>query len=52
MASYDLFQVNVTKSYSFVKWRNDLKKVLRRAGEDLKPTVFLFGDYQIKVEQR
>jgi len=51
MASYDLFQVNVTKSYSFSEWRNDLKKVLRRAGEDMKPTVFLFGDYQLKVNQ-
>ena len=52
MTSYELFQVNVTKSYSFTDWRNDLKRVLRRAGEDLKPIVFLFGGYQIKVIKR
>ena len=52
MTSFELFQVNVTKSYSFADWRNDLKRVLRRAGEDLKPIVFLFGDYQIKVIRR
>uniref|UniRef100_H2YSE7 AAA+ ATPase domain-containing protein n=1 Tax=Ciona savignyi TaxID=51511 RepID=H2YSE7_CIOSA len=50
MADYELFQVNVTKSYSVSDWRNDLKRVLRRTGEDLAPTVFLFGDYQIKDE--
>nr|XP_026694595.1 dynein heavy chain 3, axonemal isoform X2 [Ciona intestinalis] len=50
MADYELFQVNVTKSYSVSEWRSDLKKVLRRTGEDLVPTVFLFGDFQIKDE--
>jgi len=49
MADYELFQVNVTRSYSVNDWRSDLKKVLWKTGVDLVPTVFLFGDYQIKV---
>ena len=49
IAEYELFQPNVTRSYTVLDWRNDLKKVIRRVGEDLIPTVFLFGDHQIKV---
>lgn len=49
IADFEVFNVNVTKSYSVNEWRSDLKKVLRRAGEDMVPTVFLFGDHQIKV---
>ena len=27
MASYDLFQIEITKNYTTVEWREDLKKV-------------------------
>nr|XP_039250666.1 dynein heavy chain 3, axonemal-like [Styela clava] len=50
MGDYEVFSVNVTKSYSVHDWRSDLKTVMRRSGEDLVPTVFLFGDHQIKDE--
>lgn len=32
------------------EWREDIKKLLRRAGCDAKPQVFLFADSQIKDE--
>ena len=50
MADFTLFRIELTKSYDMVAWREDLKKVLRGAGEKLKPTVFLFTDTQVKDE--
>lgn len=45
-----LLQVEISKSYSRADWREDLKKLLRRAGCDCKPVTFLFSDSQIKDE--
>jgi len=45
-----VFQVEISKSYGRAEWREDLKKVLQRAGAETKPTVFLFSDAQIKEE--
>ncbi|KAK6187847.1 hypothetical protein SNE40_005782 [Patella caerulea] len=50
MADYDLFQIEITKNYSTNDWRDDLKRLLCKAGTEGKPTVFLFSDNQIKDE--
>ena len=50
MADFAVFKIEVSKKYSFVDWRNDLKSLLRQAGEHGKNIVFLFGDHQIKDE--
>ena len=50
MADYDLFQIEITKNYTSVEWRDDLKKLLIKAGSEGKPTTFLFSDNQIKDE--
>ena len=34
IANYELFQIEVNKTYSMENWKNDLKKVLKRAGRD------------------
>ncbi|KAJ8245818.1 hypothetical protein GJAV_G00260630 [Gymnothorax javanicus] len=47
---YDLFQIELTKNYGIPDWRDDLKKVMLKAGVEGKCTVFLFNDSQIKDE--
>ncbi|KAK2580549.1 hypothetical protein KPH14_007682 [Odynerus spinipes] len=50
MCEYMLYQVEMTRTYGRTEWREDLKQLLLRIGCDGKPTVFLFGDNQIKDE--
>ncbi|GLI63290.1 hypothetical protein VaNZ11_006196 [Volvox africanus] len=50
MADYKLFTIEISKSYTVVEWRDDLKRVLRQAGGAAQPTVFLFSDTQLKDE--
>ena len=50
IAGFDLFRIEVNKTYGVSHWRNDLKRVLKRAGADCKQIVFLLNDQQIKDE--
>ncbi|KAK3779689.1 hypothetical protein RRG08_013644 [Elysia crispata] len=50
ISDFELFQIEITKNYSTSEWRDDLRKMMRRAGESGVSTVFLFGDHQIKDE--
>ncbi|GFR45764.1 hypothetical protein Agub_g7181 [Astrephomene gubernaculifera] len=47
---YEVFQIEISKTYCKTEWHDDLKKVLRMAGEANKRVVFLFSDTQIKEE--
>ncbi|KAL0210609.1 hypothetical protein RCL1_005045 [Eukaryota sp. TZLM3-RCL] len=51
ICDYSLFQIEVAKGYGIEAFRDDLKKVLFACGLELKPTVFLFTDAQIVVEE-
>ncbi|CAB4020579.1 dynein heavy chain 3, axonemal-like, partial [Paramuricea clavata] len=50
MSDYEIFQIEITKNYNTTDWTEDVKKVLRKAGYNGIPTVFFFGDHQIKDE--
>ena len=50
VADYDIFQIEISKTYGQIEWREDIKKVLRGAGHGSKQMVFLFSDAQIKNE--
>ena len=47
---YTIFQVEMSRTYGKMEWHEDLKKVLKLAGESGKKVVFLFSDTQIKEE--
>jgi len=50
MAGFALYTLEISKGYGKNEWREDLKKLLLKAGVDKRPTVFLFTDTQIVFE--
>ncbi|CAL7933869.1 unnamed protein product [Xylocopa violacea] len=50
LCEYVIYQIEITTTYGFSEWREDLKNLLLRVGCDGKSTAFLFGDHQIKDE--
>ncbi|XP_071486244.1 dynein axonemal heavy chain 3-like [Diadema antillarum] len=50
MAMYELFNIEITKNYTQADWRDDIRQLMRKAGDEGLSTVFLFGDHQIKEE--
>jgi len=48
--NYDVFQIEITKNYKDLQFKDDLKKLLKIAGAQNQPVVFLFSDTQIVKE--
>ena len=47
---FEVFSIEISKTYGMNEWHEDIKKVLKLAGESNKKVVFLFADTQIKDE--
>ncbi len=47
-AEFDCFQIELSKNYGVAEWREDLKKVMMKAGLQNVPVVFLFSDTQVR----
>ncbi|EGD75848.1 dynein heavy chain 7 [Salpingoeca rosetta] len=45
---FEVIQIEISKSYNMEDWREDVKRIMRTAGEKGEHTVFLFTDMQIK----
>ncbi|OXB58804.1 hypothetical protein ASZ78_016002 [Callipepla squamata] len=50
MSAFELFQIEITKSYGVSEWKEDVKRVMLKAGVGNKSVSFLFCDNQIKDE--
>lgn len=46
-AEYECFQIELSKNYGMTEWREDVKKVLLKAGLHSLPITFLFSDTQV-----
>ena len=50
IADYELFVIEITKSYGMNEWREDIKSMMNKAGVLNKPTVFMIDDTQFVKE--
>ncbi|KAK3287738.1 hypothetical protein CYMTET_4767 [Cymbomonas tetramitiformis] len=50
ISGYVLVEISASASYGVTEWREDLKIVLKKAGMDNKPTVFLTTDTAMRTE--
>jgi len=45
LATFETFQIEISKSYNFLQWRDDMrKKLFSQCGIDERTTVFLLND--------
>ncbi|KUF90356.1 Dynein heavy chain 7 [Phytophthora nicotianae] len=50
IVDFEIKQIEISKNYTMIEWREDMKDVLRMAGTGARPLVFLFSDTQIKYD--
>ncbi|CAG9863347.1 unnamed protein product [Phyllotreta striolata] len=50
ISEYELYQVEITRTYGVFEWREDVKSILKKSSSSELPSVFMFSDSQIKEE--
>ena len=51
ISNYSIYQIEVSKGFNMIQWRDNLRECLMQCGVAGKPTTFLFCDTQIIDEQ-
>ena len=46
MSQIEIFEIQITRTYSFTEWREDMKNLMKQCGQDL-PTALMISDVQI-----
>ena len=47
MSQMEMFEIQITRTYSLVEWREDMKNLMKQCGENDTPTGFVISDVQI-----
>ncbi|XP_029908318.1 dynein heavy chain 1, axonemal [Myripristis murdjan] len=50
ISNYECFQIELSKNYGHIEWREDIKSIMLKAGLQNEQITFLFVDTQIKSE--
>merc|ERR1719305_2042411 len=50
VADYELFQIEISKSYGMSDWQDDMRRLLMTCGTKQQRTTFLFSDTQVQKE--
>ena len=50
IADFELFVIEITKSYSMADWREDIRRLMHKSGVLNQPTVFMIDDTQLVQE--
>ncbi len=49
-AEYECFQIELSKNYGFLEWREDIKSIMLKAGLQNVQITFLFVDTQVSSQ--
>ncbi|OHT13633.1 Dynein heavy chain family protein [Tritrichomonas foetus] len=52
ISDMELFEISITRSYGFIDWREDIKKVVKQCGVENTETAFIISDVQIIMQQQ
>ena len=47
MSSMEMFEIQITRTYNFTEWREDMKNLMKQCGANDLPTGFVISDVQI-----
>lgn len=50
IAEYKLKSIEIKKGYNKMEWHKNLKDIMKEAGLEAEPMVFLFSDTQLVME--
>jgi len=49
-AEYECFQIELSKNYGLIEWREDIKSIMLKAGLQNVQITFLFVDTQVRSQ--